>query len=276
MTSLKLTEQQKKYLLCLEDLKGRSTISDFSKYFNCSRTNSKKILDRMLKAGLFYKEDNKYMLTEVGKSLSSEIYRERNAVKDFISMSLFVDEKESRVYSFSLMASESEFSDFIVQKASKLSKIPLEKKLWKYTELEELLGEGTYPISFVIYKREGGEDEANIGLSMANRGYEDRAYLEIGENSYVVFKSKILESTHRGYLKKGIIQELFYQEKGKEKKVSSVDSLVKVPLSVFTQWQGFGNGIFCSNSVMKSKVSIGFINHSKSSNYLVILNLLEI
>lgn len=276
MTSLKLTEQQKKYLLCLEDLKGRSTISDFSKYFNCSRTNSKKILDRMLKAGLFYKEDNKYLLTEVGKSLSAEIYRERNAVKDFISMSLFVDEEESRLYSDSLMASESEFSDFIVQKACKLSKIPLEKKLWKYTELEELLGDGTYPISFVIYKREGGEDESNIGLSMANRGYEDRAYLEIGETSYVVFKSKILERTHRGYLKKGIIQELFYLEKGKEKKVSSVDSLVKVPLSVFAQWQGFGNGIFCSNSVMKSKVTIGFINHSKASDYLVILNLLEI
>lgn len=230
----------------------------------------------MLKAGLFYKEDNRYMLTEVGKSLSKHLYKERSSLENFIGMTFFVDENDSKKFSEILLASESEFSEFLIEKASKVKKSFPEKKSIKAKEIEELLGKGNFPVSFIIYKNEGAEDEANIGLSMANKAYEDRATLVIGEESFLVFTSKALEKKHRGYLKRGVIQELFYQEKGKEKKVISIDSEVRIPLSVFSTWQSFGNGIFCSNSWLRNKVSIGFINHSKKSNYLVILNLAEI
>ncbi len=277
MEELKLTDQQKKYLLYLEDFTVKNTISDCSKYFECSRTNSKKILDKMVKIGLLYKDDNNYILTSVGKSVSKKLRISRDAVSNSFKSIFFIDKVRSDSYANFIIGSESEVAQFLIRKAKRFKKAFIKNKTLNYKDLQKNLGHGNFPVSFVIYKNETGDKNSNIGFSMANKAYQDKAYIEIDEESaFVNFYSKALEKKHQGYFKKGVLQEMFYKVDGKEYRVVSKDSVLKVPLHVFDTWQSFGNGIFCSNIWIKHKVSIGLVNHSKKSNYLIILNLAEI
>ncbi len=276
MEDLTLTDQQKHYLLYLEDFADKNTISDLSKHFECSRTNSKKILDKMVKIGILYKEDSQYLLTSFGREFSKELNSGRDDISKFINSIFFLDKRTANQYANWLMVSKSELASFLVEKSRKFRKSPLKKKTLDYTEIKNILGDGKFPLSFVIYKNESGEKNSNIAFSMANKAYKERAFIEIDKNDcFVSFHSKALEKKHQGYFKKGILQELYYNLDGKEHIIISKNSEARVPLEVFSKWQCFGNGIFCSNIWIKHKVSIGLITHSRKSNYLVILNLAE-
>ncbi len=273
---LKLTEQQKKYLLYFRDFDEMNSISDFSKYFDCSRTNSKKILDRMLKLGLFYKDENKYILTSFGETLANRIHDSRDDIKMLLESVFFLNEEEARTYANLMVGIENDFSQFLRNKSSRYQAALNKGSDISYLDIKKILGEGKFPVSFVIYKNESSDKESMINFSMANKAYEDRAYLEITEESFVSLHSKAIEKKHKGYFKKGVVQELYYKKEDKEYKVLSKDSVVSIPLDVFHTWKNFGNGIFCSNIWIKHKVSIGFVNHSRKSNYLILLNLAEI
>ena len=72
MTEMKLTKMQIEYLLFLKNNPRKKTITDASKYFDCSKVNAKKIMDRMLVLGLLYKDTNDFHLTKIGEKFANE------------------------------------------------------------------------------------------------------------------------------------------------------------------------------------------------------------
>ncbi len=275
MEKFDLTEQQKKYLLHFGDVKKRMGISDFSKDFSCSRQNSKKILDRMVKLGLLYKEENDYLLSSIAESVAKEIYDDRNSVRDFLINVFNEDEELATMHANALSISNKEFTNFFINKTKIFDKLPRLKTPMSYKSFEELVGEGKYKISFIIYKKYSAEKQSAIQLSMANKAYENHAELIVSDESIVKLQSKSLKENHKGFFKQGVVKELIYKENGKDCAVPVEDSYLKIPLKVFKIWEYLGNGIFCSSACLKNSASVGFVSHNHESNYFLVLNVLE-
>lgn len=90
-----LTNQQTQYLLEMRKSEGENTITHFSHVFNCSKANSKYILDRMLKMGILYKDKNSYKFTVIGEDIVNKISKERDKVKASLEYLLYMNEEES-------------------------------------------------------------------------------------------------------------------------------------------------------------------------------------
>ena len=100
MINLNITKIQIEYLLFIKNNEGKKTITEASLFFNCSRANSKKILDKMILTGILYKEDNEYKLTKIGCDLS-KFYNE-NLEKNLFVVQKFLDIDDDLARSISL------------------------------------------------------------------------------------------------------------------------------------------------------------------------------
>ncbi len=278
MNEVKLTSQQKKYLLYLMESDAKNSISKFSRRFDCSRVNSKKILDKMLKLGVLYKEDNKYYVTSYGRKLGADMYENSQRVTRLIENVFFIEHEYAKEYSERFCTElEGDFSKQLKRKAKAYARLPEEKICLTSLELVDIIFEkGSYPISFVAYKHHPEDDESAIDISMANLAFEDKAVLEIGDENVIVLKAKSLIQKQDGYIKEGNLMSFTAFIDGKEKKLTIRNSHIRIPLSVFSTWMHLGGGIFTSNIWFKSSVSIGIKNHYQKSNYLFVVNLAQL
>ncbi len=273
MEQLKITSLQKKYLFYFIHLGGNMSISNFAELFNCSRINSKKILDRMVKLGVFYRENSKYNLTDVGKTIAEDIYSSIKAVSNALEVTFNLDEADALYYSELLhQTNDTALVEFLNSKFEVFKNLPREKTVFHYKDLEDILGFGEYRLGFAVYKHSPDSEVSSIPLSMANAAFEDYAILHLCENSHISLYTKSLEQHQGGYRKHGNLLELIYVDEFGEHVVSTKDGEIKISLGAFDKWVYFGNGVFSSNSWFKSRVSISMSNHTQKSNYLLILN----
>lgn len=63
---------------------------------------------------------------------------------------------------------------------------------------------------------------------MALMGFDDQAYLIIGEESYIELSTKTIKKAHHGYLK-AIATKLFYFDDGEEIEINSKDRILRFP-----------------------------------------------
>lgn len=275
MTDLRLTEQQQNYLLCFTDEHPSRTIVDLSEIFACSRPNAKKMLDRMVKAGILYKQKNDYHVTEIGLLIKEKLEREKQLLSMTIQGIFGLEEDRAKSFSSQLIGKgENCMACFLSEKSKLFEQLPEPGEKVGGEFLLNILEKKTYPVYLTIFQQHIDEKEAAIRPSMANKVFEHKAELVIGDSSHVVFTTRSLKKEHKGHMKHGAIKELAYQKDGECHAIPFKDRRVEIPLDVFGEWTYLG-GVLVSYTWFRSHAAVNFSGHRTEANYLLVLNLAQ-
>lgn len=275
MTDLRLTEQQQKYLLCFTEEYPSRTIVDLSQIFACSRPNAKKMLDRMVKAGILYKQKNDYYVTEIGMLIKDKLEREKQLLALTMQGIFGLEEDRATSFSSQLIGKGEDCIACFLSKKSKLFehlREPGQKVSGEF--LLEILDKKTYPMHLMIFQQHVDEAESVICPSMANRVFENKAELVVSDSPHVVFTTRPLKKEHKGHMKHGSVKELVYQRDGESHAIPFKDRRAEIPLDVFGQWTYLG-GVLVSYAWFRSYAAVNFSGHWAEANYLLVLNLAQ-
>ncbi|MBU5669447.1 hypothetical protein KQI68_06300 [Peptoniphilus sp. MSJ-1] len=274
MLNLNITRVQIEYLLFIQNYEGNKTITEASNYFNCSRVNSKKILDRMVVVGVLYKENNEYKLTQVGKDLSN-IYNE-NLEKNIYILEKFLelDEEVARDVSYEILAKRIGSLQDALDRRYKFLKFSKNlKEKTRISNISELIGEGSYDIGFNIKKVQYCSDKSFVEDSMALRGFESYGKLVIEQKSYIELYAKTVKKAQDGYNRKGIATKLYYFKNNEEFEIESKEKTFKIPLDIIDYWSTSDGIILESSIILTIKSQLGMKNHVKKANFIFYINL---
>ena len=276
MTDLRLTEQQQKYLLCFTDEYPSRTIIDLSQIFSCSRPNAKKMLDRMVKAGILYKQKNDYYVTEIGTLIKDKLEREKQLLSLTMQGIFGIEEDRATIFSSQLIGKgEDCIACFLSQKSKLFEHLPEPGQKVPGEFLLQIMEKKTYPVYLTIFQQQIDEKEAVIRASMANKVFEHKAELVIDASPHVVFATRSLKKEHKGHMKHGAIKELAYQKDGECHAIPFKDRRVEIPLDVFGEWTYLGGGVLVSYTWFRSHAAVNFSGHRAEANYLLVLNLAQ-
>lgn len=276
MTDLRLTEQQQKYLLCFTEEYPSRTIIDLSQIFACSRPNAKKMLDRMVKAGILYKQKNDYYVTEIGMLIKEKLEREKQLLSMTIQGIFGLEEDRAKSFSSQLIGKgENCMACFLSEKSKLFEQLPEPGEKVGEEFLLQIMEKKTYPVYLTIFQQHIDEKEAVIRASMANKVFEHKAELVIDDSPHVVFATRPLKKEHKGHMKHGAIKELAYQKDGECHAIPFKDRRVEVPLDVFDEWTYLGGGVLVSYTWFRSHAAVNFSGHRAEANYLLVLNLAQ-
>ena len=256
--------------MCIRD----RTITEASLFFNCSRANSKKILDKMILTGILYKEDNEYKLTKIGCDLS-KFYNE-NLEKNLFVVQKFLNIDDNLARSISLEILSKRLIPYQEAMEKRYKSMILAKDIQgreKVQDISEYLDEGRHKINFSIKKFSEDSKNSFVDNSMALMGFDDHAYLIIGEESYIELSTKTIKKAHHGYFKKAIATKLFYFDDGEEIEINSKDRIFKIPLDLIDYWSTSDGIILEASLILKIKSQMGITIHAKKANFLFIVNL---
>lgn len=274
MIDLNITKIQIEYLLFIRNYKASKTITEASIFFECSRVNSKKILDRMIVMGLLYKENNGYELTKIGKELAD--YYNENLEKNLFVMKKFLDLNPKVAEKLSIEVLSKKFENFkeaIDKRYELLSLSKTIKDREKIKDISYLLRNGVYKINFNIKKIDEIEERSFMEDSMALFGFENNANIVLGEESYIEIYAKPIKKANDGYYRKGIATKLFYFQGGKEYEINSKDRIFKIPLSIIDYWSTSDGILLETSLIFTIKAQIGMKVHEKKANFLFLINL---
>lgn len=274
MLNLKITKVQIEYLLFIQNYEGNKTITEASNYFNCSKVNSKKILDRMVVVGVLYKENNEYKLTQVGKDLGN-MYN-KNLEKNLYILEKFLelDEKVARDICFEILARRIENFQEALDRRYKFLKFSKNlKEKTRISNISELLGEGSYDIGFNIKKVQYCSDKSFVEDSMAICGFESYGKLVLGEESYIELYAKTIKKAQDGYNRKGIATKLYYFKNNEEFEIESKEKTFKIPLDIIDYWSTSDGIILESSIILTIKSQLGMKSHVKKANFIFFINL---
>ena len=274
MINLNITKIQIEYLLFIKNYEGRKTITEASLYFNCSRANSKKILDKMILTGILYKEDNEYKMTKIGHDLS-EFYNE-NLEKNLFVVQKFLDIDYDLAKSISLEMLSKRLIPYQEALEKRYKSMILAKDIQgreKVQDISKYLEKGRHRINFTIKKIDEERKKSFVENSMALMGFDDQAYLIIDEEPYIELSTKTIKKAHHGYFKKAIATKLFYFDDGEEIEINSKDRIFKIPLDLIDYWSTSDGIILEASLILKIKSQMGITIHAKKANFLFIVNL---
>lgn len=273
-----LTNKQVEYLMHIYEKNKDITVSDLSRVFNCSKVNSKYIVDRMIKLGVFYKENNFIKLTKIGNKVAA-IYNDRKVDMKVIFEEAFgINEEHAQELSEILIDNSNvEFQNRMKKISEILNKLKRKNnKIIKNTEMESIFGSGDYKLTLSIFK-EKDKFESSTKLSMAIRAFNNEGNLHIGEKSEVnIYPSKIIR-TLDGYINKGFLKEIIFVRNNKEIKVPSEKKNIKIPLSLIENWYYHGAGVLQSIVDIEMVANINFNKeHRNKARFVLTINLLQI
>lgn len=274
MIKLDLTKIQIQYLLYIKSKKNNKTITSTSICFNCSKTNSKKILDRMVTLGVLYKDGHEYNPTKIGDKLANCYDKKRKNIILVLQKIFKIEKNIAEELSFEIMGrGMEEFYSSIDERAEKIEQIEKLSAKVEKEKLIELLGRGKHKINFCIYKNHEDKADSFIEKSMAYMGFEEDAHLIIDDNPYISLKSKIIEKPKEGYKKKGIATKVFYYKDNKKYEINSNEREFKIPLDIIDYWNNTGEAILQAGLMLIIKSQIGMNLHIKEANFLFSVNL---
>lgn len=277
MYKLNLTKVQIEHLLFIKNNKENVTITQTARKFGCSKVNSKKILDRMIVVGVLYKEENNYKLTDIGRDLADFYDKSLEKNKYLFEKLLNVGEKAAEKVSIDLMTKENtELEESIDRKFNILKRINDFEGPIAGTDLSEILPQGRYKLDFIIKKADEEINNSFIEDSMAIKGFETVAYLNICKESYIELFAKTVNKSQGGYLKKGIATKLFFYEKGQEIEIDSKNKTFIIPLSIIDYWSKLDELILISSLHFTIKAQVGINTHSNSTNFIFVVNLCSV
>ncbi|MFP5527067.1 hypothetical protein ACLGL1_01120 [Peptococcus simiae] len=247
MFDISLTNNQKQYLLYLLESDRDESLPTISAYFNCSKVNSKKIIDRMVKIGLVYKEQNIIYLSDLGRHIAEENKLERDDMAIVLQAGLGIEKKSARELANSMLMEESSsmrarllsMARYFVQVDNR------QGTSLSSDEMAKILGPGVSRIYFVVFQEENHPDDVFVPLSMALRGiYRDVEVTISPDDSedLITFRVKPIEEAYEGNQYSCKPKLLVYRDEGKER-VIPIGEKVSIPFNLIKTWYYTGGGI---------------------------------
>ncbi len=272
MTEMKLTKMQIEYLLFLKNNPKKRTITDASKYFDCSKVNAKKIMDRMLVLGLLYKDTNDFHLTKIGEKFANEYNQILEDSKSILSHILKMDDEEVLKVADELIHIEN-LRKKIKDYSSHIKKIEKLKKKVKNEELLKIYSKDSSEIYLTVYKVSENNKNSFVDNSMAMMGFEKEVEIVSEDEEYLCLKTKMIEKIQNGFKKKSIPIFLVYEDEKGEHTIFVKDKMFRIPLKIIKFWNNLGSGILQASVNLKIKTQIGFAAHIGKANFIFSVNL---
>lgn len=278
MYPFNLTYQQIRYLIYIKDSSEEENITSMARAFECSKVNSKNILDRMVKMGLLYKDKNNFKFTHIGDEVVESLLEKRNRLKLMIQSVYRIQARKATEYANLLIHPDMEKMADQILKYFDLFKTPLPGRNIGEKDLLKILGPGKYRIYFNILKNKSRRKDSHIPQSMAMMGFEKEAYLQLNTEgqSYILMTSRVVSRVKGKYRKEGILTDLTFFANDREQIIPSQNRQFKIPLKVLEDFNYIGNFMYQSAIGLKTSVRVNMGYHREESEFLFTLNLLAI
>lgn len=276
MYDISLTNIQKLYMINLSDNANMISITQFSELFNCSKVNSKSILDRMVKIGVLYKDKKNYLFTVLGEKIADELVEERNKLEFVLSNLLDISTDKARQYANSIACEAiPEFTDKLSMYYQYCNHNYERGQKIDYKKVEKLLKKGKFKIYFCIYKLYSNGISVGEEFSMANSGFDSMATLVMDDKPHILLYPKNIKKSDKGFLKNGILQNISYTSKNGDVMMEIEDKAIKIPFNILNQWQFIEKNTLQCGIYLNTHTKIGFIEHNKKSLFVFTINLLR-
>lgn len=272
MTEMNLTKMQIEYLLFLENNPKKRTITDAGKHFECSKVNSKKIMDRMIVSGLLYKDSNDYNLTIIGEKFASEYNEILRDSKKVIKHTLKIEGEVLNKVAGEIIHVKN-LRERIKSYASHIDEIEKLKNKVRNDELLQVYSDNVSDISLTIYKVSENNKNSFVENSMAMLGFDKYVDILREDGGYLCLKTKMVEKIQNGFRKKSVPIFLTYEDEKGEHTIYLEDRKFKLPMGIIKFWNNLGEGILQASLNLSIKSKIGFYDHIVRANFVFSVNL---
>ena len=208
-------------MINLSDNSNMISITQFSELFNCSKANSKSILDRMVKLGVLYKDKKNYLFTVLGEKIAKTLVEERDKLESVLCNLMNLSKQKSREYANSLACE--------------------------------------------------GIEEFTDKLSM----YYQYCKLIIDEKPHILLSPKNISKSDKGFLKKGILQNISYPTKNGDVMTELKNGDIKIPFDILRDWYFIEKNTLQCGIYLNTHSKIGFFEHNKTCLFVFTINLLK-
>ncbi|UHR02804.1 hypothetical protein LV469_00430 [Peptoniphilus sp. GNH] len=272
MNEMNLTKVQVEYLLFIKNTKREKTITEAARHFDCSKVNAKKIMDRMLILGIFYKDLNQYNLTAIGEKYAKDYSKMLDDARIFTKNLAKIEGENLEKIAGELIHIQN-LKDTIEKYAGRRRKIDKLGNKVKNEDFLKIYSKDSCDISMIIYKISHNNLGSFLDNSMAMMGFEQKVQIVADKEDYILLKTRLVERAQNGYHKKAMAVNLFYEDEKAEHKIDSEDRSFKVPLKIIKFWNNLGNGVLQASINLTLKAQIGFGSHVEKANFVFSVNL---
>lgn len=279
MLDINITNQQKQYLLHLLEAIQEQNLTSLSEHFQCSKVNSKKIIDRMVRIGMVYKDKNNIFLTDLGRRIAEEHRDARNDMAVVLHEGLGIDTEAARELANTMLVEESKgmrsrlltMAHYFVQVERR------QGDSLSSDEVARILGSGVAKAYFVVFQDETEqEDNAFVPLSMAQRGFYEDVLITIDESGKgnIALRCKPIEEKMGGTVHRGKPKLVLYKQNGKEM-VVPVGDVCRLPFDLIHTWYYTGGGILqaCLELCVVPNINI---EHRHFAKFVFTINLFNL
>ena len=278
MLDLELTNQQRQYLLYLIETDKKETLTTVAKHFACSKVNSKKILDRMIKIGIIYKENNRIILTDIGYQLAAHQRETRDEIALVLEEGLSIDVIKAKELAATMLVEESTgIRLHLLDVAKHFRKLgSCQGAKISSEDMINILGKGKFKVYFAIFQEECHKEHSSNPLSMAMRGFHEDALIEVSEDfkATLSLRSRPLDKEHHGVKFTGKPKIVAYRIEGKEICVPVGETCI-LPFELFQAWYYTGGGMLQSCVCLDMIPNID-IAHKHIAKFVFTINLFSL
>ncbi len=279
MLDISITNQQKQYLLYFLESETLVTLPKVAAHFQCSKVNSKKIIDRMVHIGLVYKENNKIYLTDLGHRLAVEHQHEQQDMALVLHEGLGIEKESAEELASTMLIEESRgMRKQLLSMARYFSQVAdRQGDSISAEEIIEILGVGKFKTYFVVFRDETGpERDAFMPLSMALEGFYKDALIcidENGENS-IEMRTKAVDKNQDGKAYRGKAKLIIFYSNG-ERETRPIGQVCRLPFEVIKEWYYVGGGILQA-SLDLCIVPDSPVTHQQFAQFVFTINLFNL
>lgn len=279
MLDISITNQQKQYLLYFLESDTMVTLPKVATHFECSKVNSKKIIDRMVHIGLVYKENNKIFLTDLGHRLAVEHQHEQQNMALVLHEGLGIEKESAEELAAAMLIEESRgMRKQLLSMAHYFSQVAdRQGDSISAEEMINILGTGTFKTYFVVFRESAGPNrDAFMPLSMALEGFYKDALIcinENGENS-IEMRTKAVDKSQNGKAYRGKAKLISFYSDG-IKETRPIGKICRLPFDIVKEWYYVGGGILQA-SLDLCVVPDSPVAHQQFAQFVFTINLFNL
>lgn len=279
MFDITITNQQKQYLLYFLENQSAVTLTKAANHFQCSKVNSKKIIDRMVCIGLVYKDNNKMYLTDLGQRMAEENQNERAGMALVLNEGLGIEKDVSYRLASTLLTEESRgMRSKLLSMAEYFGKLAdRSSDSISSDEMIKILGVGDFKTYFVIFREATMEPrDAFMPLSMALEGFYKDALIVIddNDNAHIEIRTKTVFKEIGGKAYNSEAKLLAFYVNG-EKMEYPINKVCHLPFSLVKEWYYIGGGILQA-SLDLCVMPENSIKHQQFAQFVFTINLFNL
>ena len=249
----------------------KQNAASIAKELHISKSTVSRAIEKFQEQEIVCREELK--LTRYGEEIVGEYWEKKERLKSWLlkseNMTEPVAEKEALTF---LLTTREDTIEFMIQEASlkKGNHSLLDLDSFSEKCIDYLLMDGTYTITFTIYKH---TTKHGLKLSMANAGFHHPGELTIkdGVGSVALVPKKIWQSIPFGKgLLSGSVDSVLYETGNKFQKAPFNGRCWILPTSFMKFTFNKGEGVLTGTAVLKLGCSAGKLYMPESRAYLVL------